>query len=107
EIDPSDVLHPNKRTVRIRPDDDLSEFLRRLQPTLRAHCVSKFLPARNRFASYLARRIHIILLLHRADDVWNRNTKLRELVRFHPQAHRVLARAENMDASNSTQSHEM
>src|ERR1043166_9649688 len=42
EIDPRDVSYANKRTVRIGPDNDLSEFFRRLQPTLCAHREGKF-----------------------------------------------------------------
>ena len=101
EVDPRDVLHPNKRTVGIRPNDNVAEFLRRLQSALRTDRVSEFLSARNRFAADLPGRIYRVLLLHCGDDVGHGDAELRELVGLDPQPHRVLAGAEHLNISNS------
>jgi len=95
EIDARDVLHPDKRPVRIRPDDDVTEFLRRLQSTLRSHGVSELLSTRNRFASDLPGGIDVVLLLHCGDDVRHSDAKLRELIRLYPKPHCIMAGAEN------------
>ena len=101
EINARDVFHPHKRTVRIRPNDNLAKFLRRLQSSLRAHGISEFLSAWNRFAADLAGGIHRVLLLHCGDDVGHSDAELRELVRLDPQPHSVLASAENLHIANS------
>src|SRR6476660_6855436 len=62
----------------------------------RAHSVSEFLSAWNWFAADLPGGIHSVLLLHCGDDVRHSDAKLRELIRLDPQAHRVLASAENL-----------
>ena len=66
------------------------------QPALRAHRVGELLPGRNRLASDLTRRIHVVLRLQRLHDLRNRDVQLRQLIRLHPDAHRVLPRAENL-----------
>ena len=55
----------------------------------------------NRFASDLAGRVDVVLLLHRADDVGNSDSKFGELVRFYPQTHGVLAGTEYLHVGNS------
>src|SRR4029453_3032426 len=96
EINPRDVFDPHKRTVRVRPNDYLAKFLRRLQSSLSAHGISEFLAARNRFAPARSGGILRVLLLHGGDNVRHRDAELRELIRLDPQAHSVLAGAENL-----------
>src|SRR4029453_13030569 len=100
EINACDIFHPHKRAVRIRPNDDFSEFLRRLQSALRTDRVSEFLSTRNRFAADLPGRIYRVLLLHCGDDVGHGDAELRELVGLDPKPHCVLAGAEHLNISN-------
>src|SRR5437763_486222 len=101
EINPRNVLDPHKRTVRVRPNDNLPEFLRCLQSSLGAHGISEFLSTWNWFAADLAGGIHRVLLLHCGDDVRHSDAEFRELVRLDPKAHSVLASAENLHIANS------
>src|SRR5439155_1486812 len=94
-------LDPHKRTVRVRPNDNLPEFLRCLQSSLGAHGISEFLSTWNWFAADLAGGIHRVLLLHCGDDVRHSDSELRQLVRLDPQAHGVLPGAENLHIPNS------
>src|SRR5439155_146061 len=94
-------LDPHKRTVRVRPNDNLPEFLRCLQSSLGAHGISEFLSTWNWFAADLAGGIHRVLLLHCGDDVRHSDSELRQLVRLDPQAHGVLTSAENLHIPNS------
>ena len=58
-------------------------------------------PLGRRLAADLPRGIHGILRLNRADDFRNSDRKFGQLVGLDPQPHRVLARAENLHASNA------
>src|SRR5207248_7048839 len=78
-----------------------SKFLRCLQSSLGAHCISEFLSAGNWFAADLAGGIHRVLFLHCGYDVRHSDAELRELVRLDPQAHGILASAENLHIANS------
>ena len=107
EIDPRDIFHAHKRAVWIRSNDNLAEFLRCLQSSLRADRVRKFLSARDRFTPDLSGGIHVVLLLHRTNDVGHGDTELRELVGFYPKPHRVLTRAKHLHVRNSRNAREL
>ena len=107
EIDPRDVFHPHKRSVRICSNDDLAEFLRGLQPSLCADRVGKFLSAWDWFTPNLSSRIHVVLLLHRADDVGHGDAEFRELIWFYPEPHRILTRAKHLHIGNSRNAREL
>src|ERR1051326_5241011 len=101
KIDPRDIFDAHERAVRICPDDNFAKFLRRLQTTLSPDRVSEFLATGNRFSANLPGWVHIILLLHRRNDVGDGDAELRELVRLHPEPHRVLTGAEDLDVADS------
>ena len=71
------------------------------EPALRAHRVGELLARRDRLAADLAGGVHLVLLLDRRDDLGDRDAALREHVRLHPHAHRVLARAEDRDLADA------
>ena len=56
---------------------------------------------RSRRAAHLARRIHGVLRLNRGDDLGHRDAELGKLIRLHPQAHGVLARAEHLHVADA------
>ena len=90
EFDPGQVLQPQIRPVRICADDDFAEFLSGNQTPLGAHGVRELLSLRNRFAADFPRRVHRVLNLDGLNNLGNRNLKFGQLVRLHPDAHRVL-----------------
>ena len=53
------------------------------------------------FAANLARRVHSILRLQRCADLRNRHPKLRQLIRLHPDAQRILSRPKHLDARHA------
>ena len=65
---------------------------------MRAHRISKLLPFRHRLTADRAGGIHSILGVNGLNDFRNRESKFRQLIRLDPNAHRVLARAENRNA---------
>ena len=101
QFDPRDVLDAHDPAVRSRANDDLLELLGRRQPALRPHRVTEFLPLRRGLAADLTGRIHGVLRLNRRDDFGHGDRQLRQLVRLHPQPHRVLARAEDLNAADA------
>ena len=55
----------------------------------------------------LARGIHGVLRLNGADDFRNGDAELRQLVGLHPQAHGVLARAEDLNVADARHAREL
>ena len=70
------------------------------QPALRAHRVGELLPLRHRLAADLSGRVDLVLFLDGRDDLGDGDAEFGELVRLHPDAHGVLARAEHLDAAD-------
>ena len=101
ELDARDILQPHHRAVRVRAHRDGSEFLRRLQPPLRADRVGHLLPGRRRLRADLTGRIDGALLLHGAHQIGNREPERGQPVRLHPDAHRVVAGAEDADVADA------
>ena len=58
------------------------------------------MPIGNRLRTNLPRRIHVILLLHRGQNLHDRNPQLRQLIGLHPCAHRILPSTKNRDAGD-------
>ena len=101
ELDPRDLFQAQQRAVRIGADDDLAELLPARQAAGRADGVGELLAGRRRFAADLSGGIHRVLRAQGVDDVGNRHAELRQLVGLHPEPHRVLARAEDLDVGNA------
>ncbi len=80
----------------LRADDDFAELLLGNQPALRANSVSEFLAlaarARRRSAGRIDSVLRLIALMISGTVI----LQLGQLVRLHPNAHRVLARAEDL-----------
>src|SRR6185369_7198355 len=101
ELNASNVLYTDNSAIRRCAHHDLLKVLRRNQPALGPYGVGEFLAWRSRFAANLAGRIHRVLSLDRRDNFWNCDAELRQLVRLHPQSHRVPAGAKHLDAADA------
>ena len=96
QLDAGHVLQPDHGSVLVRADHDTPEFLFRLQAALRADAVGELLPGGNRLGADLTGRVHGVLGLDGAQNLRHGDPQLGELVRPHPEAHRILARAEDL-----------
>src|SRR6185369_11039629 len=105
ELDPRDVAEPEHGAVGVCAENDLAELLRRFEPTLRADGVRELLAVRRRFAADLPTWIHRVLRADRVGDLRDREAELREKIRVHPAAQRVLA-AEHLHASHARHARE-
>ena len=101
ELDPRNVLQAHDRAVRVGTDDDLAELLRRLEPPLRPHRIGQLLPLRGGLGADLAGGIHGALLLDGLVDVGHGYPEIGEQVRLDPDAHRVVAGAEDQDLADA------
>ena len=55
----------------------------------------------SRLAAHLTGGVHRVLRLDGVDNVRHGDVQLRELIRFHPQPHRILSRSENLGLTNA------
>ncbi len=94
-----DIPHAHGPAVGSFTYYDLSKFLRRRQAALREDRVGKFLALRRRFATRFPSRVYGVLRLNRADNLGDSDAQLCQLIRFHPQPHRILSGAENLDVA--------
>ena len=95
QLDPCDVAQTNHRSVRIRSHRDRAELCLGLQAALRANGVGGLLVCRRRTRADLARWIDGALLLNRAAQVRHGQPEPGEPIGLHPDAHRVVTRAEH------------
>ena len=95
EFHSGDVLESDDRAIRVGAQDDFPELLLRLEAALGANRVSKFLSWRHRQAADAPGGIDGILVVHRADNLRHGDVEGGQLGRLDPEAHGVLARAEN------------
>src|SRR5262249_15842869 len=96
QVNRSDILDAHHAAVSPFADDDVAKLFGRRKPPLRAHRVSEGLASDVRFASDLPRRINSVLRLHCTKDFIDGYTELRQPIGFNPDAHRVLAYAEDL-----------
>ena len=89
-IDPSGLA---RRTI-------LPNSSGRDQAALGAYRVGELLAARNGLAADLTRRVYVILRLNGGDDFSGGDAELRQFVRLHPYAHRILS-AEGLHARHA------
>src|SRR5262245_51452700 len=95
------VLHANDSGIGSLTNHDLFELRRGVEPALRANRVSEGLSRRDRLAAYLTRGVNGVLRLNRGDNLGHRDSQLRQLIGLYPQAHRVLAGAEDLYRTNT------
>src|SRR4029079_16363593 len=96
ELNAGDVLEPDDGSVLIRTDHDVTELLFRLQTTLSTYTVSKLLPGRHRFSTYLASRIHRVLGLNGIRNFGHRDAELGKVIRPDPESHGILPGTEDL-----------
>src|SRR5262249_1592731 len=101
ELNAGDVFHSNRSTFRRLAHHNLSKFFGRREPSLSANGVSKLLSGWNGFATHFSRGIDRVLRLDRIHDFGNGNCQLGKLIRLHPDPHRILAGAKDLDLPDS------
>ena len=101
EFTARNVLDADDRAVGVGAQDNLAKFLFALQTPLRAHSVGEFLPLRDRLGAHGTGGVHGILGADRVNNFRDGDIELGQLIRRNPQAHGVLAGAENGDAGDA------
>ena len=101
ELDPSDVAHPNERAVATALHDDPLELFHLGQATLRADTQLIALGLRHRRLTDAASRHLDVLLAQRVHNIAGRQPAAGKTVGIEPQAHRVLALAEDNDVADA------
>ena len=101
KFDAGHVLEAEKGTIRIGPHHDVAELLGRGEITLADDGVGKFLPGGDRLGADFSHGIDAVLLFDRVDDFLRGDVELGQLVGGDPDAHGVLACAEDGDIRNS------
>ena len=101
EIYPGDIFHADDRAVGVCANDNVLEVLLGHKAASGIHCKRKYLPLRHGLAANLSGGIDVVLSLNRANDFRHGDVERGEPVGLHPDAHRVLARTENADASHA------
>ena len=101
------VLEPHERPVGIGAQDHHTELLGRHEPSLGADRVGELHAGRRRLGAHLARRVHGVLLLDGGRDLGDGDVQGRQPVGPHPDAHGILARAEDRDAGDAGYAREL
>ena len=81
--------------------NNFSEFLGGCQPALGSDGIGILLAFRNGFAAHLTCRVYGVLRLDCRDNLRHGDGQLGQLVGLDPQPHGILARTENLDASDA------
>ena len=101
QLQPRDVAQPRHRAVGAALDDDVAELVLALQPALR---VDRQLQVdaldAGRRADHAGRGLDV-LLADRAHHVARGEAALRDLLRVEPDAHRIVARAEQLHVADA------
>ena len=95
------VLHAHDPGVGRLANHDVLELFGRSEAALGAHRIGELLSLGNWLAAHLSGRVHGVLRLKRRDDFRNGDLQLRQLVRLHPQAHGILARAKYLNDAHA------
>ena len=101
EFHAGDILHADDRAVGVGADDDLLKFLDGGEAAGGGDGEGENLALRDGFAADLAGRVDLVLGGDGGDDLGDRDVERGEAVRLHPDAHRVLARAEDAHAADA------
>jgi hypothetical protein len=101
ELEPADVAQPRHLATGTRLDDDVAELLFGLQPALgvdgQLHVHAR---QARRCADHAGRRLDV-LAADRSHHVAGREAALRDLLRVEPDAHRVVAAAEDLHLADA------
>ena len=84
-------------------DNDIAKFFRRFQASLSKHGIGELLVPRSGLSADLTSRVYGVLGLDRVGNVRNGDAELCQLVRLHPQSHRILTRAEDLGLAHAIQ----
>ena len=103
QFHPRHVLQAQHAALRCGTNNDLAELFRRGQAARCAHVIGERLSWRDWGATDLAGRVYRVLRLNGADDFRNGNAEIGQRVRIHPDAHGVLAGAEDRYRSDARQ----
>src|SRR6266849_6774445 len=95
------ILDAHDPAIRRFAQNDLPKFLWRSQAALGADRVGVFLVFGRWLAANLPGGIHGVLRLNGVDHISNCDSQFCQLVGLHPQAHRILAGAEDLDIANT------
>src|SRR5207249_4314318 len=95
ELDTGDILEAHHLTVARFADDDVLEFTCRGQTALDEHRVLHLLPRGNGRQAQAARGRDDVLLAYDAGDVGGGDAEARHALRIEPDAHAVVAGAED------------
>ncbi len=98
------ILDADDSTIRRCADDDLFKFFRCNQAALRSDRVGKFLPTWRWLAANLTGWVYCILRLDGSDDIGHRDREFCQLVRLHPQPHRVSSGTKHLNTADSLHS---
>ena len=101
EFDAGDILHADDRAVGVGADDDVFEFLDGGEAAGGGDGEGVDLALRDGFAADLARGVDLVLRPDGGDDLGDGDVQRGEAVGLHPDAHGVLARAEDADAADA------
>ncbi len=101
QFDASHVFDADNPGFRGFAQNDLFELFRRSQAALRANRVSEGLAFGNRLAAHLPGGIDGVLGLNGADNFRDRHLQLGQLIGLHPEAHGVLAGAEDLNGADA------
>src|SRR5260370_501752 len=95
------ILHSDYPAIGRFANHDLSEVIYGNQSPLRPNRVGVLLPFGHWLAPHLSCGVHSVLRLNSADDFGNSNAQLAQLIRLHPQSHRILPGAEDLHISDA------
>ena len=103
EFKPRDIFQAQHAAIGSGANNDLAELFRRGQAARRAHVVGELLSWGTGCAADLAGGIDRVLRLDGADDFRDGNAEVRQRIGIHPDAHGVLAGAEDRHRCNARQ----
>ena len=101
QLDPGHVPEADHGAIRIGADHDLGELFRVLEAALGPHGVGHLLALGHGLGPDLPRGVHGALLLHGLVDVGHGDAQLGQEVRLHPDAHGIVAGAEDDDLAHA------
>ena len=107
ELEPGDVLQPQHARRARGAHHDLAELLGLDQAALRGDGVDDVLARRRRLGADAAGGVLRVLRAQRGGDVRGGDAEARHLLRVEPDAHRVVARAEDGDVGDAGQALEL
>src|SRR5262249_17858300 len=96
ELNAGHIAETHSTAVRSFPHDNLPKFFRRHEAALGEHRVREFRALGSRLGPHFSGWVDRVLRLNSADDFWNGNAELGELIRLYPHTHGVLPGTEHV-----------